>query len=213
MPIEKIRRGSGITERDELILTGEVDDADIAELQRMLDAQDQTFEGLKIRPLEEKSEQVLSAAGMTFHRTGGLKIDDRFAATGTDYQDDSEIDYARRFLSLIRSIRDATARTNIEQVATWAFDLGALMREAEIKFEWEPAAMTGKRVRDGGARGGPPPGRTKQRDSELAQKYLRRQKESGLSATALKAKIGKDSGLGRSASIEAIDRGLKILSG
>ena len=49
------------------------------------------------------------------------------------------------------------------------------------------------------------------RNRKMAAEFLQRYGHTGLSATALKADIGKAHGLGRRASITAIDRGLKIL--
>jgi hypothetical protein len=54
---------------------------------------------------------------------------------------------------------------------------------------------------------------TSMRDEERAAEFRRRRSHSGLSDTALKEVIGKEYRLGRTAAIDAIDRGLKKSSG
>ena len=64
-----------------------------------------------------------------------------------------------------------------------------------------------------GHRGGREPGETIPRDIQMAREYEQRRPTSYLSPTALKIDIGRKHDLKRSAAIDAIDRGLKKLSG
>jgi hypothetical protein len=77
-----------------------------------------------------------------------------------------------------------------------------------------PWIKTGQKVRAAAKLGG----RRKsvavtKRDIALAQEFLSRRLNSEISPTALKTEIGKQHNLKRSAAIDAIDRGLKIVSG
>ena len=51
------------------------------------------------------------------------------------------------------------------------------------------------------------------RDKAMAEKFLRRSGQTEKSDTALKAEIGRDHALKKSAAVAAIDHGLKLLSG
>jgi hypothetical protein len=77
----------------------------------------------------------------------------------------------------------------------------------------EPAIDARIRSVDGAKRGAAGKARaTQARDVELASEYqARRSKPGGLSVSALMQEIGKSAGLGRTASIEAIKRGLQKL--
>jgi hypothetical protein len=63
--------------------------------------------------------------------------------------------------------------------------------------------------------GGRKPGATLERDIKMAREFQRRKPSAGMSDTALKIDIGRKQRpqLKKSASIEAINRGLKKLSG
>jgi hypothetical protein len=85
--------------------------------------------------------------------------------------------------------------------------------EADIKRIMETAEIIEthhKRVR-GGKLGGRPKDTTSNRDIEMAREYLRRAPTSRVKPTRLKELIGYDRDLGRNASIEAVDRGLRKL--
>ena len=233
MPIVKKKRGTGITEHELTVIRGPYGQKERAAFARIF--QNEPFD----RVIDEWARAILTKAGVPGTKeaklnadgtiTGDLpdgwekdprhKLGPKFVKAGdtlglvTDkFGWDSLEGYAARALGKIGLYR-ATLDRAPREAAYFSFELGLIMQECFMKFRFEADAITGKKVRDGGARGGPPPGQKAERDRDLAREYLRRQKESGLSATALKEKIGRGRGLGRSASIEAINRGVKILSG
>lgn len=65
----------------------------------------------------------------------------------------------------------------------------------------------------GSNKGGQKRGTTTARDVRLAKQFQEQFPKSKMSPTAMKQKIGKAAGLGRSQSVEAVNRGLKKLSG
>jgi hypothetical protein len=75
-----------------------------------------------------------------------------------------------------------------------------------------PQIGTGQKVRAAARLGGRQKRMTK-RNIALAQEFQGRRLDSGLSPTALKSEIGKHHKLKRSAAIDAVNQGLKILSG
>src|SRR5438093_10776534 len=64
MPIERRRRGSGITAKEETRITGPFGAAEHVERRRMID-RDFSFEGLIGGPLEAQMSRILEAAGIT----------------------------------------------------------------------------------------------------------------------------------------------------
>ena len=82
-----------------------------------------------------------------------------------------------------------------------------------LPFDNELAIDVRIRSVEGAKRGSAAKARgTQARDVELAREYrARRSKPRGLSNSALMQEIGKSAGLGRSASIDAIKRGLQNL--
>lgn len=214
MSLRKVRRGSGITEREEIDLHNVWSDEDVEELMALRRTTSDSFEDVHGHPLEVDALQVLADAGMVYFR-GGLKIGDRIAVMGRDYEEDGPIDYARRVLVCLTSIRDAMKRAHVEQIASGAFLLGMIAKEAEIKFRWERDALRGKASVEAGRRGGKMKGnRNRQRNIDMAREF-RKQRQAGSrrSDSDLKEKIGEAYGIRRSAAIAAINEGLKFLSG
>jgi hypothetical protein len=75
-------------------------------------------------------------------------------------------------------------------------------------------AVRGQKIQAAAKRGGRrKSAATAKRDTALAREFQARRPNSGLSPTALKTEIGEQHNLKRSAAIDAIDRGLKIVSG
>jgi hypothetical protein len=114
-------------------------------------------------------------------------------------------------------VKNAISNKNADMAARFACQLGYLHCQAHMKARWEPAALTGQKVRHespGADKGGRKSGNNIARDVEMVKEFQKSRQTSPLSDTALKQKIGaKAYKLGRSASIEAINRGLKKLSG
>jgi hypothetical protein len=77
-------------------------------------------------------------------------------------------------------------------------------------------ALRGATVIEGASRGGQMRAAARStvaRDEKMAAEFKRRRSQTGMSDSALKEAIGKDNGLGRTASIDGINRGLKKPSG
>ena len=123
------------------------------------------------------------------------------------------IDDLERHLSrLDRSDLDSAARLNALDAVHSALILASEFHGWTV-VDNEPAIDARIRSVDGAKRGAAGKARaTQARDVELASEYqARRSKPGGLSVSALMQEIGKSAGLGRTASIEAIKRGLQKL--
>ncbi|MFP1631220.1 hypothetical protein ACLB6G_05740 [Zhengella sp. ZM62] len=124
--------------------------------------------------------------------------------------------FAQQIVQLHNIAKAEIARGNADSAARFAYEMGVLVERVRMKSGWEPAALTGQKVRHetpGAIRGGRQKGQTLARDVALAKEFLARRSRSRLSDTALKASLGADHGLSRSASIDAVNRGLKKVSG
>src|SRR5947208_12383979 len=119
------------------------------------------------------------------------------------------IDDLKRRLSR-RSDLDSTARQNALAAVHLALILASEFHGWTV-VDNEPAIDARIRSVAGAKRGSVGKAREiETRDVELARKYLaRRSKPGGQSDSALKQEIGKCAELGRTASIEAINRGLQ----
>lgn len=137
------------------------------------------------------------------------------AANPTEWPEaDSPEDFARSILGLLTAARQEIAKGDADRAARWAFQAGEQWAMATMKWAWEPAALTGRKVRhegEGDHKGGRP-STTVDRDIRLAKEFLRLRPASRRSDSALKTDLGKQVGLKRSTAILAIDRGLQILS-
>lgn len=122
--------------------------------------------------------------------------------------------YAARLMLSLGLVRRAISNGNAAEAAWLACEYGRLTVEIGVIFEHEDDAIRGKKTAKGAKEGGRLRGRqTAERDKFLAREFLKRSGGGGVSESALKARIGRNqSQLSRSASIAAIDRGLKILS-
>lgn len=148
------------------------------------------------------------------------------------FEPDSREGYAVRVVSRIANLRrwrdDIRKRgLSTEALRRWsdgiameALKLGVLLKEGQLKDAWEKDALRGRsQMRSAGR----PPKDTMKRDVALARKFLKRKakvrKNGGTgSETCIKEMIVKEIGkrspksIKRTATIEAINRGLKILS-
>lgn len=202
MPIHYRVRGTDLTKRLEVVFkSGHLKEA-FDELQKQ-----QSFEGW-VKAAEEWARDTLVGAGHPGEVLGIEKVLVKIAHAAAE---DSDEDFAARILRLIIKARDAIKRGRAESAAITGVKLG----EA-IAFQMVSEARN-RRENKGGR-----PSNGSQRNILMAREFLRRRPSSKLSDTALKAKIGADQlfmastkaqTLGQSASVAAIDAGIKKLSG
>jgi hypothetical protein len=113
---------------------------------------------------------------------------------------DSKVGFAARIMDDVRLLREAREKGNSDRAIMMAYYLAHKVASSQIK-----AGHASKTAREGP--------RKAARDIQMAQSFLERRGRR-LSDTALKVAIGKEYGVqSRSAAIEAVDRGLKKLSG
>jgi hypothetical protein len=84
---------------------------------------------------------------------------------------------------------------------------------AEVRGEGMRLLATGAKMHHRENKGGRNPDAARNREMALKFKRRMRSRISNISASAIKAEMGEAYGLGRRASIDAIDRGLKDLCG
>jgi hypothetical protein len=108
-------------------------------------------------------------------------------------------------LAAVSDLRRAIAAGDIE----WAVSEAMAVQF----FSDRPLYEAGRKSKEGGLRGGRPAGGTLERDMDMAREFLRRRPKATCTDTALKISVGAGFGLGRSQAIEAINGGLKKVSG
>lgn len=216
MPVEKSSKGTGLTQTDHYQWgTGDWEDPEAKRLTRL-----NTLEG-RLQDIEAACAAILRAAELpsaigwyTYTAAGdwrpmGVGPPDEPAAGFTSsieriatlrrHKWDGPEGFAARMMDDLRDIRNHQAEGNSDDVALSAFFLGVKWAASGIKSRHSEKTRTGP---------------TKEiRDTNLARIFLDRRGSTHLSPTALKVEIGAKEGLGRSQSIDAIDRGLRILSG
>jgi hypothetical protein len=146
MPVEHYRRGSGITQKERTRVTKP--SSEPAELQRML-GRDFSFEGLHGAVLEARARGILEVAGITVDHE---RLPDGREASGwaavvrqRGHAEDSEQDFAARLLEKLELLRATSSRKQVEEATRFAFELGVLATEADMKFRWELHALRGLR--------------------------------------------------------------------
>lgn len=133
MAVRKRITGRGFSRRVELALfTGTA--KDIADtLRTHKETRPWTFEG-QVREIETVAKEILAAhMGQT--------------------EADSSEDYAYRALHFIGYVRHAIQEADADKAARWAFELGELVREHDLKVEHERSAGIGHTQRSAGMRG------------------------------------------------------------
>jgi hypothetical protein len=151
---------------------------------------------------------------VAYLKQSGLSINWKELRDLPDKDYDSRIGYSARFLQLIASLRGRLKRGETDADALQkAYELGALHQEARFKLKYEPDVKIGAPVRRGVKKAGDErAAKYSPRNLAMAKEFLRRS-EGGtrLSPSKLKQDIGSKWAppLGRSASIEAINRGLE----
>jgi len=240
MPVEKEIIGSGITARTQVRIVAPFEEEEIGALFGRVGRL--TFSSV-LASAETVAAEILTAAGLpprfglywradagpwTELQKGapmeawrsGHAIDCQKGvwsiAKKGGHEPDSAVGYAAQVADRIGWIRHHLSKGATEKACLESLQLGGLVQEAQMKQRWEPAALTGQKVRHetpGANKGGRKRGETISRDMRLAKEFQRKRLSSPLSDTALKQAIGKKDELGRSASVEAVNRGLKKLSG
>jgi hypothetical protein len=156
-----------------------------------------TFEGW-VALAEQEARTGLLKAGHSEEALANLKD---LRTISRDAEPDSNEDFHARILGPLQRVRAAIKDGNADRAARYALDLGATIQLHVVR----------NAQREDAARGGRKP--DNRRNVALAREFQLRREASKRSATALKAQIGAERGLSRSTSIDAINAGLKILSG
>lgn len=233
MPISKRDLGGGITRRIAMTISAPFGDKEIKAFAAAMKRLGDELAGL-LRSIDADAGKVLADAGLpsTFDRywrtAGGTwtVVTDKTtpdlgvhfvwgvwgAAKADGHEHDSKVGFAARAIDQAGWIRHHLARGEAEKACLASVRLGELLTEARMKGIWEPHALRGAKVKAGARLGGPEPGSTLLRDIEMAEEFMEKADEARMSDTALKTRIGKAHGLGRSGAMKAIDRGLEKLS-
>jgi len=120
MAVQRRVVGSGITKREVLVFAGSP--ADVRDTLQAASAS-ATFEA-QITEADATASKILAAAG-------------------PDIASDTPAAYAQQIRRLIQIVRGAIGRNDAAEAARYALNLGALIREADLKFEWEKHALNG----------------------------------------------------------------------
>lgn len=214
MPARKETRGSGLTASEAWSFEGDLTGDEEAEQKRLLALH--TVDG-RLDFLEGECGRVLERVGLP-SRTGNFLCDSEgnwevagelrsgwtytispwTIAQRQGHKIDSSIGFAARMLEDIHWLRDARAKGNTDRALMMMFYLGHKVASSGIK--------TGHADK---TRSGP---RNDSRNLAMARRFQARRAVSRKSDSALKAEIGREYSVGRSTAIEAINRGLQILS-
>ncbi len=95
-----------------------------------------------IERLEAWAESIFCKHGLTF-RKNGREI------SGHEY--DSMVGFAQRTLWVCFCLKHSMSKKNVEDVASNACELGAIIKELQLKVGWERSALHGQRMRQSGA--------------------------------------------------------------
>jgi hypothetical protein len=113
---------------------------------------------------------------------------------------------------LIRRTRHAIERGATSEAALWALKLGVTIQLFEYEFNYGDTLKRGKRFDEALLNAAERKGNSyRPRNIRMAREFRQRRPSWNKSATALMEDIGKRDGLGRSASVNAINKGLKIV--
>lgn len=127
--MKKITRGTGITARDINVFENQEEQkADAYAFIEFFSKHENWFERI--------------VSGIEPHV---LHVTADFDSDSTIVEDDSEMDFALRIRSLIRTIRSAISKNDIDETARWSLQLGEVFAEVRIKYGWEKYALSGKR--------------------------------------------------------------------
>jgi hypothetical protein len=126
MPDEYLWRGSGMTKRKQYLIPATNDNVSAA-----LDyhAKRSTFEGW-IPEVELFAQESLRAAGRKHLGSEGI-------------EEDTPLDYARLLLKYVAAVRRAIKSGDAGRAARWGVEIGQLVREWELKEQWQADALSG----------------------------------------------------------------------
>jgi len=214
MPVRKEPRGSGLTSSEVWIFEGTLSGEESAEQKRLQDLH--TVEG-RLAFLEQACAPVLEEGGLptqcgnflcdsdgNWEVAGALRAGWTYTlspwtiAQRRGHKIDSKVGFAARMLDDIHFLRAARAKGNADRAIMMAFYLGHKVASSDIKGGHAEKTRTGPR--------------NELRDIAMARQFQVRSATSRKSASALKTDIGREYGLSRSTAIQAIDRGLQLLS-
>lgn len=152
VPVKRIRAGSGITEHKLIQISEPFGDEEIAALHQLF-GQDFTFEGSYGGPAERLARETLEAVGITSNREvkpdGSMKGGWSSVVAARGFKADSEQDYAARLLETLQILRREIRLRREDGIARFAYQLGALVAEAKLKFQWEHDALAGRKSHEG----------------------------------------------------------------
>jgi hypothetical protein len=113
---------------------------------------------------------------------------------------------------LLMRTRCAIREGDATSAARWALELGMMARFVDYSFSYGASLERGEKFDDALVRAGERKANYyRPRNVRMSEEFLKRWPRWGGSKTALMKAIGKKEGLGRSASIEAVEKGLKII--
>jgi hypothetical protein len=138
--MKKVTRGDGMTEREQAI--ADTPDEMLEMFRRYTEYRGQFDTGFDalIADVEAHCRAILKRAG----RTPGI----------LDGSGDTEENYASRIVKLIQITRREIEQNRADDAAISGVKIGTMYTEAEMKFRWEPHALSGKKSFDGGSKGG-----------------------------------------------------------
>jgi hypothetical protein len=206
MAVKWVLRGTGITqtfrlERDECDLLDERADASSAGRNPEsinCDAETKqfknTFEDLTSHIADQCRDVIAENSGMP--------------------DEDSDYEFALRVMAFFHAAQDFINDGDASLAASLGFLMGEMSATHKMKKQFEAYALSGHRFWKSGKLGGRPRSKNDARDVLMAKEFTRRQKAGkNKSPSAIKEEVGRDLyRLGRTASINGIDRGLKKMS-
>jgi hypothetical protein len=143
MPVKKVLVGDGITARERVRVTAPHGKAETEAIKKGITQASKagSFDGM-VSGVEAWALSVLLDAGMPT---------DGSAHTG---QGDTPERYANEIVNRLGFVRAVIERGEAERAARFSLQLGVLIEQARLKFEWEKPALMGQEVERGASKGG-----------------------------------------------------------
>lgn len=137
--MKKITRGTGITERDINVFENQEEQkADAYACIELFSKHENWFERyIFMDGIETWVQQVTKDY---VNKTGKVEGEMKYE---TIVEEDSELQYALGTRSLIRRIRSAIERDDIDEAVQFSLQLGEKLTEIRFKFNWEKQALMG----------------------------------------------------------------------
>ncbi len=160
MPIKRVKTGTGITEKETTRVSPPLGAEELDWLRRFWN-QDFSFENRYGAVLESQARGVLEKAGLA---EPGADLNELASLAVGAERPDSPEGYAVQLLERLQCVRMLIKLANfsaaaerkeyvirhgdVAEAARFAFELGAIWKEAEMKFRWERLALSGKQRSD-----------------------------------------------------------------